>query len=962
MKMVAHGGGGDGGSFHSLTRWAFQNLNLLPQRTPLASSSSSHSFSSLLNYHYGIFIIVQRRRVPILPYATPLLSSISHCFCTAIQMFVQMPQRTTTHIKDDIHFEHVVYYYIKLLLQKPRILSATVAHCAALKIGTLAYLPTSTSLLTAYSKSGDFNSSWDLFHEICNRDVIAWNAIISASIEHNCYRTAMDLFEKIIKSQIGLDSTTLLLMVSASLHMKNFDQGRAIHCLSIKYGMLVDISLGNALTDMYAKCGVLSSSECVFEEMDYKDVVSWNSIMRGSLFNGGPERSLYYFKRMSFSEEAADSVSLSCAISACLSLGELAFGQTIHGLGIKIGYNDSSHVSFSNSLISLYSQCGDVEAAETVFGEIAYKDIVSWNAMMEGFASNEKINEVFDLLLEMQMLGSFQPDIVTLTIILPLCAELMFSRVGRSIHGFAIRRHMVSDHLPLLNSLIDMYSKCNLVEEAQLLFNSATVRDLVSWNAMISGYSQNKYPEEAQNLFRELLCKGPYCSSSTVLAILSSCNSLNSLPFGKSIHCFQLKSGFLNHVLLVNSLMHMYINCGELRAGFSILHDNSDLADMASWNTVIGGCVRGDHFQDALKTFGLMRLRPSLHYDSITLVSVLSACANLELLTLGKSLHGHVLKSPLGSNTRVQNSLITMYDRCGDINSAKVVFKFCSIPNLCSSNCMISALSHNKEFREALELFRHLQFKPNEITIVSVLSICTQIGVLRHGKQVHVHVFRSGILDNSFISAALVDLYSSCGRLDTALQVFRHSEEKSESAWNSMIAAYGNHGNGEKAIKLFHEMCESGTRVTKSTFVSLLSACSHAGLVNQGLWYYKCMLEKYGVQPETEHQVFVVDMLGRSGRLDEAYEFTKGLQSNGSSGVWGTLLSACNYHGELKLGKQIAEHLFILEPQNVGYYISLSNMYVAAGSWKDATDLRQSIQDQGLRKTAGYSLIDVGLG
>ncbi|XP_061341709.1 pentatricopeptide repeat-containing protein At4g19220, mitochondrial [Gastrolobium bilobum] len=937
-----------------VTRRVYQNLALIrPRRSP-----SSHSFSSQ-NYQNGNFSIVQRHRVAILPNAPTLLSLYCRRFCTGIQLFEEMLQRAL-HGRD-IHFELVVDY-IRLSLKRPTIVTAIIAHCAALKIGVLAHLSTSTSLLTVYSKAGDFTSSRDLFDEIHNRDVIAWNAIIAASLENNSYWTAMDFFEKMIKAQTGFDSTTLLLMISASLHTKNFDQGRAIHCLSIKFGMLVDISLGNALIDMYAKCGDLSSSECLFEEMEYKDAVSWNSIMRGSLYNCDPEKSLYYFKKMTLSEEKADNVSLSCAISASSSLGELAFGQSIHGLGIKLGYKDSSYVSVANSLISLYSQCGDIEVAENVFRGIAYKDIVSWNAMMEGFASNEKINEVFDLLIEMQIKGSFQPDMVTLTTILPLCSELMLSREGRTIHGFAIRRQMVSDHLPLLNSLIDMYSKCNLVDKAQLLFNSTTERDIVSWNAMISGYSQNKYSKEAQNLFRELLCWGPNCSSSTVFAILSSCSSLNSLHFGKSVHCWQLKSGFLSHIILVNFLMHMYINCGDLRASFSILHENSALADMASWNTVIVGCVRGDHFREALETFRLMRQQTPFNYDSITLVSVLSACANLELFSQGKSLHGLALKAPLGSDTRVQNSLITMYDRCRDINSARVVFKFCSIPNICSWNCMISALTHNRESREALELFNQLQFKPNEITIVGVLSACTQIGFITHGKQVHAHVFRSGIQDNSFISAALVDLYSNCGRLDTALQVFRHSEEKSESAWNSMISAYGYHGNGEKAIKLFHEMWESGTRVTKSTFVSLLSACSHAGLVNKGLWYYECMLEKYGVQPEIEHQVYVVDMLGRSGRLDEAYEFAKGLQSKACSGVWGTLLSACNYHGELKLGKQIAERLFELEPQNVGYYISLANMYVAAGSWKDATNLRQFIQDQGLRKSVGYSLIDVGFG
>jgi len=941
-----------------ITRWIFQNPVLLRFRP--RRSSSFHSFSSQENYLNGNFSIVHRQKVHFLPCDSSLLSCSCRCFCIAINLFDKMPQRYF-HVRE-VHFDLVVDC-MRLSLKKPNIVTATVVHCAALKIGALAYLPTSTSLFTLYSKAGDFTSSTVLFEDIHNRDVIAWNAIISASLENKCHRTAVEFFEKMIKDQTRFDSTTLLLMVSTLSHMKNFDQGRLIHCLSIKSGMLVDISLCNALMNMYAKCGDLNSSdsECLFEEIEYKDVVSWNSIMRGCLYNGDPEKSLCYFRRMNFSEERADHVSLSCAISACSSLGELAFGECIHGQGIKLGYKDSSLVSVANSLISLYSQCEAVDVAETVFREMTYKDIVSWNAMMEGYASNENIREVFDLMVEMQTIGSFQPDIVTLTTILPLCAELMLFREGRTIHGYAIRRQIVPDHLPLWNGLIDMYSKCNLVEKAELLFSSTAQRDLVSWNAMISGYSQNKYSEKAHNLFKELLRCGQNCSSSTVFAILSSCNSPNSLNFGKSVHSWQLKSGFLNHTLLVNSLMQMYINCGDLTSSFSILQENSSIADIASWNTIIVGCVRGDQFQEALETFMLMRQGPFFNYDSITLVNVLSAIANMELLNQGKSLHSLALKSPFGSDTRVQNSLITMYDRCRDINSARKVFKFHPTSNLCTWNCMISALSHNKESREALELFRRLQFKPNEFTIVSVLSACTRIGVLIHGKQVHGYTFSYGYQENSFISAALVDLYSTCGRLDNAVKVFRHSQ-KSESAWNSMIAAYGNHGNGEKATELFHEMCELGIKVTKSTFVSLLSACSHSGLVNQGLWYYECMLEKYGIKPEAEHQVYVVNMLARSGRIDEAYEFTKGLQSNPSSGVWGMLLSVCNYHGELELGKRVAEKLFEMEPQNVGYYISLANMYVAAGSWKDATELRQSIYDKGLRKCAGYSLIDVGLG
>ncbi|KAK9283293.1 hypothetical protein L1049_011530 [Liquidambar formosana] len=479
---------------------------------------------------------------------------------------------------------------------------------------------------------------------------------------------------------------------------------------------------------------------------------------------------------------------------------------------------------------------------------------------------------------------------------------------------------------------------------------------------MISAYSLNGHSREAQNLFKELLLLCSRCSLATLLAILPSCNSLESLQFGKSIHCWQLKLGFSDNILAVNSLMFMYINCGELTASFSLLRRISVVADITCWNTVIAGCTQNGYFQKAVETFNLMRKETFVSHDAITLVSVISACGNLGLIFVGKYLHGLAFKTLVGSDTRVQNALITMYGRCGEIESARSVFSFSTYRNLCSWNCMISALSQNKDGRRALELFRCLEFEPNEITIVGILSACTQLGVLRHGKQIHGCVFRLGYQRNYFITAALVDMYSNCGRLDIAFQTFRNVQEKSVVAWNSMISAYGFHGNGRKAIELFHEMCKFGVRPTNSTFMSLLSACSHSGLVNEGLGYYNHMLEEFGLDPATEHHVCMVDMLGRSGRLHEAYEFIKRMPNQPEQGILGALLSACNYHGDLEMGREVAELLFELEPENVGYYISLSNMYVAAGRWNHAVELRRIIQDKRLKKPAGYSLIEVDLG
>ncbi|KAK2989931.1 hypothetical protein RJ640_013855 [Escallonia rubra] len=823
-------------------------------------------------------------------------------------------------------------------------------HSLALKVGALAHLPTSTSLLTIYSRAGDFSSSKALFGEIYAKDVVIWNAMITAAIDNQYCLDAMSFFNEMIKEGKGFDSATLVIVISALSKMKKLTQCRALHGLSVKSGLLSGSFLCNALIDMYAKCGDLSSSECMFGGMDCRDLVSWNSVMSGCLYNQSPDKSLWYFKQMACCKEQADYVSLSCAISASACLRELCIGQIVHGVGIKLGYLEF-HMSVSNSLLSLYSQCGDIDAAENLFAGMFWKDVISWNAMIDGFVLNGKVREAFDLLHYMQSSRSVQPDIVTVVTIIPLCAEFMLLREGKSVHGFTIRREAGLE-LSVMNSLMDMYMKCKRVNPAELLFQVMPERDLISWNTVISGYSQNGMSREAQILFKKLLFSGSQCSLSTLLGILPSCRSSSSLNFGRSIHCWQLKLGFSNNILAVNSLMFMYINCGDLTASFSLLQRISLVADTDCWNTIISGCTQNGFFLEALEAFDFMRRKSHVTPDSVTLTNVLSACGNLEFGWEGKLFHGIALKTLLDKDTRVQNALITMYGRLGDTESATSVFSFCSSRNLCSWNCMISALSQNKDPKGALELFSCIDFEPNEVTIATILSACTQLGAIRHGKQIHGLVFRSGFHTNSFITAALLDMYSNCGRLDIAIRLFQFLPEKSVAAWNSMISAYGFHSNGLKAVEVFNQMIDSGSNPTKTTFINLLSACSHSGLVKEGLWCYEHMPDKYGVQPVTEHHVCIVDMLGRSGKLSEAYEFIKQIPTQPEAGVWGALLSACNYHGDIEMGREVANILFSLEPENVAYYVSLCNMYIAAGRWSDAVGLRNIIQDKRLKKPA----------
>ncbi|XP_060207857.1 pentatricopeptide repeat-containing protein At4g19220, mitochondrial [Lycium barbarum] len=908
------------------------------------------------------------QHVPPLQYQKPLLPNnyffitygkVQACAYTspATQLFDKMPQRRVQNFKNAKG--HEIFELVNMVKEKPDILSASQVHGLVLKVGMLAYLPTITTLLIIYSRTKNLSYSLTLFDEIISKDVVTWNAIMTACIKNKFFEFAVKFFVEMVNEEEQFDSATLVIVISALSNMRDLRKGLVVHCLNVKMGMLSDTILGNALIDFYAKCSDLRSSECAFLEIECKDVVSWNSVISGCAYNGRPEKSLLYFKQMVNLEKGADSVSLSCAIAASACLDEFSCGQAIHGWGIKLGFEESRHLSVANSLISLYSQSGDVDAAEYIFNKMEYKDIITWNSMISGFALNGKISDAFDALYEMQITRTVEPDAVTLISIIPLVSEFMLLREGKAIHGFTIRREMGAE-LSVMNALMDMYFNCERTKDAKQLFLNMPKKDLVSWNTIISGYSQNGRCREAQSLLNEFRSGNSKCSLSTLLGILPACDSPNSIRFGRLIHSWEVKLGFVNNIILVNSLMYMYISCGDLVASFKLLEEIAYTADVDSWNTVISGCTQNGHFWKALNAFKLMRLKSNIIHDTITLVNVISACGNLELKFEGKSIHALALKTSAGQDIRVHNALVTMYGKLSDVESARSVFELCFYHNLCSWNCMISALAQNKSSKEAMEFFRLLEFEPDEITMATVLSACRQLEIIRHGKQIHAHVIRSGFYQNAFVSAALVDMYSSCGRLDIALKVFQSSAERSIAAWNSMISAYGFHSNGQKAIDIFHDMIDLGLTPSKVTFINLLTACSHTGLVDQGYWYYNRMLDEFGVHPSTEHHVCMVDMLGRSGRLHEAYNFIKELPTPPDPGIWGALLSACNYHGDLQLGKEVANILFSLEPENVGYHLALSNIYVATGSWKEAGELRDIVHIKGLKKSAAYSLIDVG--
>ena len=303
-----------------------------------------------------------------------------------------------------------------------------------------------------------------------------------------------------------------------------------------------------------------------------------------------------------------------------------------------------------------------------------------------------------------------------------------------------------------------------------------------------------------------------------------------------------------------------------------------------------------------------------------------------------------------------------MYTACNEMDCARRVFDKISQPCIVTYNAMITGYARGSRPNEALSLFRELQARnlmPTDVTMLSALSSCSLLGALDLGKWLHEYVTKSGLDRFVKVNTALIDMYAKCGSLDDAVCVFQKMAVRDTQAWSAMIMAYAIHGHGPKAMSLFKEMRKAGIKPDEITFLGLLYACSHTGLVEEGFEYFYSMRDKYGVIPGIKHYGCMVDLLGRAGRLEEAYEFIVGLPIRPTPIFWRTLLSACGSHGNVELGKRVLEHIFELDDSHGGDYVILSNLCARAGRWEDVNTVRKLMGERGVVKVPGCSSVEV---
>ncbi|CAK9173676.1 unnamed protein product [Ilex paraguariensis] len=639
-------------------------------------------------------------------------------------------------------------------------------------------------------------------------------------------------------------------------------------------------------------------------------------------------------------------LSLVSALKYCSSLLAISQGQQLHCLVLKFGLD--SNIFIQNSLISLYAKCGLINEAKAMFDSCLVLDSVSCNIMLGGYVRNVRL------------------------------------------------------------------------DDAHKLFDVMPGRGCVSYTTMIMGLAQNGFRSKAIEVFKDMRFSGVAPNEVTMSSVISSYTHFGGVQNCEMLHGLVTKLGLEVFVLVSTNLVHMYCACSKLsdaRVLFNEVPNRNivswnvmlngyskaglvDLAghffekipnkDVVSWGTVINCYVQVGRLSDALVMYRAM-LRTGLGPNDVMIVDIISACGVLVAFAEGQQFHGITVKIGFDCYDFIQATIIHFYAACKKPNNARLQFEVGNKDHLASWNALIAGLIRNGMIDEARHLFNEMPerdvfswssmisgysqteqpdlalelfhemvadgFKPNEITMVSVLSAIASLGTLEEGRWAHEYIRNNSIPVNENLGAAIIDMYAKCGSINTALEFFRQIREKTTtvSPWNAIIGGLAMHGHAELSLKIFSDLQRRNIKLNSITFIGVLAACCHAGFVEAGELHFKSMKGLYNVDPNIKHYGCMVDLLGRAGRLGEAEDLIKSMPMKADVVIWGTLLAACRTHGDTEIGERAAEHLARVEPSHGPSRVLLSNIYADAGRWDDAFLVRRVMQRQRFTKSPGYS-------
>lgn len=529
----------------------------------------------------------------------------------------------------------------------------------------------------------------------------------------------------------------------------------------------------------------------------------------------------------------------------------------------------------------------------------------------------------------------------------------------KHVHARILRLHLNQDNY-LLNMILRHSLDFGNTEYTKLVFEQTQRPNIYLWNTMIRGMVSNDCFLDAVELYGSMRKSGIVPDNFTFPFVLKACARLSDFQLGVKLHSLVVKTGFDYDVFVQTSLVCLYAKCGYLPDARKVFDDIPD-KNVVSWTAIICGYIGSGHFEEAINLFrGLLEM--GLKPDSFTLVRVLSACTQLGDLNSGEWVDGYITESGMHRNVFVATSLVDMYTKCGNMEKARCVFDGIHEKDIVCWSAMIQGYASNGLPKEALDMFFQMQrenLKPDCYAMVGVLSACARLGALDFGNWAKGLIDASEFLSNPVLGTALIDMYSKCGSMVQAWEIFKQMKVKDRVVYNAVISGLAMNGHVQAAFVIFGEMGKLGIHPDGNTFVGLLCGCTHAGLVKDGRQYFNSMNHVYSLTPSIEHHGCMVDLLARAGMLIEAHNLIKSMPMKANAIVWGALLGGCRLHRDTQLAEHVLTQLIDLEPWNSGHYVLLSNIYSASLRWDDAEKIRSTMNEKGMQKVPACSWIEV---
>ena len=891
----------------------------------------------------------------------------------AMQLFHQMRQ-------EDVQADKITYVSILKGCASPLSLKwGREVHVLIRRDGLESDIRVGTALIQMYAKCGSIEEARQAFDNLTNGnavswtpmvgayaqsgsigstnvgDIVPWNVMIGAYAGSGRGVEAYDLYLKMKAEGFQPNAVTYMSLLNDCASTGALEWVKDVHRHILEGGYESDVRVGSALVHVYAKCGGIEDAAVVFNRMKGRNLITWTAMIGAYAGSGRGVEAYDLYLKMKEEGFRPDAVAYVSLLNDCSSTGALEWVKDVHRHILEEGLE--LDVRVGNALVHMYAKSGSIEDAAVVFDRMKGRNVITWNVMIGAYAGSGRGVEAYDLYLKMKEEG-FQPDAVTYVSLLNDCACTGALEWVKDVHRHILEGGYESD-VRVGSALVHMYAKSGSIEDAAVVFDRMKERDLITWNVMIGAYAGSGRGVEAYDLYLKMKEEGFQPDAVTYLSLLNDCASAGALEGVKDVHRHILEGGYESDIHVGSALIHVYAKCGSIEDA-AVVFDRMKGRNLITWTVMIGAYAGSGRGSEAYDLYLKMK-EEGFQPNAVTYLSLLNDCSSTGALEWVKDVHRHILEGGYESDVRVGNALVHMYAKSGSIEDAAVVFDRMKERNIITWTVMIGAYAGSGRGLEAYDLYLKMKeegFQPDAVTYMSLLNDCASTGALEWVKDVHRHILEEGLESDVRVGNSLVHMYAKSGSIEDALLVFERMEDCNVMTWNIMIGGLGQHGRGQDALELFRKMKADGLVPDAYSFVGLLSACSHAGLIDEGRQIF-CAMKDYGVEPTVVHYTCIVDLLGRAGLLEEIKRFISSMPVEADAGTWGALLGACRTYGNVELGELAAKEVMKLEPADACPYVVLSNINAAAGQWDQVSFIRHMMQERGIRKEPGVSWIEI---